>query len=125
MVIWCQTYGKGPLKILREETCCHHMDCSFRLPARILLCASSHIQDNTYHRLCYTSRGALAGTREWFRRCFLVFIFNNTFLFFSLSGCPIAAMGKLISAQNNKKGKTSSQLEFLLQILILTLFFNE
>ena len=29
---------------------------SFRL-------ASSHIQDNTYHSLCYTSRGALDGTR--------------------------------------------------------------
>ena len=26
--------------------------------------ASSHRQDNTYHGLCYTSRGALAGTRN-------------------------------------------------------------
>ena len=31
--------------------------------ARVILYASSHIQDNTYHGLCYTSRGALAGTR--------------------------------------------------------------
>ena len=29
-----------------------------------LLYALSHIQDNTYHSLCYTSRGALAGTRN-------------------------------------------------------------
>ena len=28
------------------------------------LYASSHRQDNTYHDLCYTSRGALAGTRN-------------------------------------------------------------
>ena len=37
---------------------------SFRLAARVLLNASSHRQDNTYHGLCYTSRGALAGTRN-------------------------------------------------------------
>ena len=36
----------------------------FRLSARVLLYASSHRQDNTYHGLCYTSRGALAGTRN-------------------------------------------------------------
>ena len=29
-----------------------------------LLYASSHKQDNTYCGLCYTSRGALAGTRN-------------------------------------------------------------
>ena len=28
------------------------------------ICTSSHRQDNTYHSLCYTSRGALAGTRN-------------------------------------------------------------
>ena len=37
---------------------------SFRLAARVLLYAPSHIQDNTYHSLCYTSRGALAGKRN-------------------------------------------------------------
>ena len=37
---------------------------SFRLAARVILYASSHRQDNTYHGLCYTSRGALAGTRN-------------------------------------------------------------
>ena len=35
-----------------------------RLTARILLYAPSHRQDNTYHGLCYTSCGALAGTRN-------------------------------------------------------------
>ena len=48
----------------REETCCRHMGYSFRLAARVLLYAPSHRQDSTYHGLCYTSRGALAGTRN-------------------------------------------------------------
>ena len=34
---------------------------SFRLTARVLLYAPLHRQDNTYHGLCYTSRGALVG----------------------------------------------------------------
>ena len=34
------------------------------LTARVLLYAPSHRQDNTYHGLCYTSFGALAGTRN-------------------------------------------------------------
>ena len=33
------------------------------LAARVLLYASSHRQDNTYHGLCYSSRGALVVTR--------------------------------------------------------------
>ena len=37
------------------------MGYSFLLAARVLLYAPSHRQDNTYHGLCYTSRGALAG----------------------------------------------------------------
>ena len=40
------------------------MGYSFRLAARVLLYASSHRQDNTYHGLYYTSRGALALTRH-------------------------------------------------------------
>ena len=48
----------------REETHCCHRGYSFRLTARVLLYASSHRQDSTYHGLCYTSRGALAGTRN-------------------------------------------------------------
>ena len=44
----------------REETCCRHIGYSFQLATRVLLYASSH-------GLCYTSRGALAGTRigDW------------------------------------------------------------
>ena len=33
-------------------------------PIRVLLYALSHTQDSTYHDLCYTSRGALAGMRN-------------------------------------------------------------
>ena len=44
----------------RGETLCRHMGYSFRLTARVLLYA----QDCTYHGLCYTSRGTLAGTRN-------------------------------------------------------------
>ena len=50
--------------IVRKETRCRHIGYSFRLAARVLLYASSHRQDNTYHGLCYTSRGALAATRN-------------------------------------------------------------
>ena len=48
----------------REETRCRHIGYSFRLAARVLLYAPSHKQDNTHPRLCYASRGALAGTRN-------------------------------------------------------------
>ena len=51
-------------QIARKETRCHHMGYSFRLVAWVLLYASSHRQDNTYHGFCYTSHGALAGTRN-------------------------------------------------------------
>ena len=57
--IWLTT-----ILIVREETRCCHMGYSFWLTARVLLYALSHIQDSTYHGLCYTSRGALAGTRN-------------------------------------------------------------
>ena len=40
------------------------MGYSYRLTARVLLYAPSHRRDNTYHDLCYTSCGALAGTRN-------------------------------------------------------------
>ena len=40
------------------------MGYSFRLTARVLLYAPSHRQDSSYHGHCYTSRGALAGTRN-------------------------------------------------------------
>ena len=50
--------------IVRKETRCRHIGYSFRLTARVLLYAPSHRQDSTYHSLCYTSRGALAGMRN-------------------------------------------------------------
>ena len=56
--IWYRT-----TQIATEETRCRHMGYFFRFAARVLLYASSHKQDNTYHGLCNTSRGALAGTR--------------------------------------------------------------
>ena len=40
------------------------MDYSFQLTARVLLYAPSLRQDSTYHGLCYTSRGALAGMKN-------------------------------------------------------------
>ena len=64
MVIWHRTYGLRTILIVRKETRCRHIDYSFRLAARVLLYAPSHRQDSTYHSLCYTSRGALAGTRN-------------------------------------------------------------
>ena len=57
--IWLRT-----ILIVRKETRCRHIGYSFRLAARVLLYPPSHRQDNTYHGLCYTSRGALAGTRN-------------------------------------------------------------
>ena len=52
------------IPILRKKTRCRHIGYSFRLTARVLLYAPSHRQDSKYHGLCYTSRGALAGTRN-------------------------------------------------------------
>ena len=57
--IWLRT-----ILIVRKETRCRHIDYSYRLTARVLLYAPSHRQDSTYHGLFYTSRGALAGTRN-------------------------------------------------------------
>ena len=50
--IWLRT-----ILIVRKETRCRHIGYSYRLTA-------SHRQDNTYHGLCYTSHGALVGTRN-------------------------------------------------------------
>ena len=50
--IWLRT-----ILIVRKETCCRHIGYSYRLTARVLLYAPSH-------GLCYTSCGALAGTRN-------------------------------------------------------------
>ena len=58
-ILWLRT-----ILIVRKETRCRHIGYSFRLTARVLLYAPSHRQDSTYHGLCYTSRGALAWTRN-------------------------------------------------------------
>ena len=57
--IWLRT-----ILIVRKETRCRHIGYSYWLTTKVLLYAPSHRQDNTYHSLCYTSRGALAGTRN-------------------------------------------------------------
>ena len=57
--IWLRT-----IPIVRKETRCRHIGYSYRLTARVLLYAPSHRQDNTYHGICYISRGALTGTRN-------------------------------------------------------------
>ena len=57
-------YMASDILVVRKETRCRHIGYSYRLTARVLLYAPSHRQDNTYHGLCYTSRGALAGTRN-------------------------------------------------------------
>ena len=53
--IWLRT-----ILVVRKETCCRHIGYSYRVTARVLLYAPSPTQDNTYHGLCYTSRGTLA-----------------------------------------------------------------
>ena len=58
--IWLRT-----ILIVRKETHCCHIGYYFRLVARVLLYAPSHRQVGTYHGLCYTSSGALAGTRQY------------------------------------------------------------
>ena len=50
--------------MVKDHSDSRHMGYSFRLAARVLLYAPSHRQDNTYHSICYTSSGALAGTRN-------------------------------------------------------------
>ena len=57
--IWLRT-----ILIVRKETRCHYIGYSYQLIARVLLYAPSHRQYNTYHGLCYTSHGALAGMRN-------------------------------------------------------------
>ena len=61
---YLRLYGVRTILIVRKVTRCRHIGYSYRLTARVLLYAPSHRQDNTYHGLCYTSRGALAGARN-------------------------------------------------------------
>ena len=57
--IWLRT-----IVIVRKETRCRHIGYSYQITARFFLYAPSPRQDSTYHGLCYTSRGALAGTKN-------------------------------------------------------------
>ena len=57
---YLRSYGIRPFRYKERKP----PAASFRLAARVILYASSHRQDNTYHGLCYTSRGALPGTRN-------------------------------------------------------------
>ena len=77
--IWLRT-----ILIVRKETRCRHIGYSFRLAARVLLYAPSHWQDSTYHGLCYTSRGALVGTRNMLVRKEGNVLFNDVFVAFYL-----------------------------------------
>ena len=55
----------------------------YRLAARVLLYVSSQRQDNTYHGLCYSNRGALAGTRNVCgerERCMDVFVEREMYI---------------------------------------------
>ena len=55
------------IQIAREETCkCHYMGYVyvFQLAATGVLYVPPHRQDSTYHALCYTSCGTLAGMRN-------------------------------------------------------------
>ena len=61
--IWLRT-----ILIVRKETRCRNIGYSFRLAAMVILYAPPHRQDSTNHGLCYTSRGALAGTRILLKR---------------------------------------------------------
>ena len=62
--IWLRTF-----LIVRKETCCCHIGYSFRLTARVILYAPSH-------SLCYTSCGALAGTRNSYIQSTHIHIFK-------------------------------------------------
>ena len=57
--IWYMT-----IQIARVDTRRRHMGYFFRLAARDILYAPFHRQESTYHGICYTSRGTLAGKRN-------------------------------------------------------------
>ena len=95
------------------------MGYSFRLTARVLLYAPSHRQDNIYHGICYTSRRALAGTRNSsmgpphegsIRR------YHRTMSEHSYHGATFVNTGKITSKHSfDKKGFTVLKLTSVLQ----------
>ena len=74
---------------------------SFQLAARVLSYASSNIQDNTYHSLCYTSHGALGGMWNSYRPMIQI-----------LALCPVSLRSVLLSVSPFFIHKISS--DFLL-----------
>ena len=92
--LWLRT-----IQIAREETRCRHMGYSFRLTARVLLYAPSHRQDNTYHSLCYTSRGALAGTRNmsWLKCVYYNFLKGRNEMFYLMTHSTHFIYGYMVS----------------------------
>ena len=74
---------------------------SFRLTARVLLYAPSYRQDNTYHGICYTSRGALAGTRKvtFGRRCVVTSVPDVYIFTWNLSSPEIRRSLKVVVYQ--------------------------
>ena len=55
-------YGVGSV---REETrCCHYKGYSFFINSNGIFNICTDIHDNTYHSLCHTSGGPLAGMRN-------------------------------------------------------------
>ena len=70
----------------REEICCRHIGYSFRLAARVLLYASSHRQDNTYHDICYNSCGAQAGTRNMLY-IIIIYIYIYIYIYMCVCAC--------------------------------------
>ena len=69
---------------------------SFLLAVSVLLYAPSHRQDITYHGLCYTGRGALAGTRNSAMCPFD----QTTHRTISGHGTPIIRLAPLIASQS-------------------------
>ena len=53
------------IQIVREETCCrYYTGYTILLVQMIFYKSPPHRQESAYHNLCYTSRGALAGSRN-------------------------------------------------------------
>ena len=59
---YLQLYGVGHM--VKDHSDSERGNPLLQLAAMVLLYAPSHRQDSTYHSLCYTSRGTLAGTRN-------------------------------------------------------------
>ena len=92
--IWLRT-----ILIVRKETRCRHLGYSFRLTARVLLYAPSYRQDNTYHGLCYTSRGLLLRLNQvgfisiYFMWLITWFFINHTHTCLDFLSCPYGHCG--------------------------------